>query len=86
MSRLAQYLDSTTGLGYKIKLSCEMGGFFMVQVSRRDFDGKKIKAHKQTLGKDGFDDDRIIRLIDWQINELQKKFEEYAKKEGTEEA
>lgn len=87
MSRLAQYLGSTTGLGYKIKLSCEIGGFFMVQVSRRDFNGKKIKAHKQTLGKDGFDDDdKIIRLIDLQINELQKKFEEYAKKEGTEEA
>lgn len=85
MSKLAQYLNSTTGLGYKIKLSCEMGGFFMVKTSRTNFEGKTFKT-KQTLGKEDFDDDKIIRLIDWQITELQKKFEDYAKKDGTEEA
>lgn len=82
MSRLAQYLDSTTGLGYKVKFSCEMGGFFMIKTSRINFEGKKFKV-KQTLGKDGVNDDKIIRIIDWQINELQKKFESYDKKDET---
>lgn len=78
VSKLCRELDSITGLGYKIKFTCEMGGFFMIKTTRTNFDGKKFKM-KQTLGKDSFDDDKVLRLIYFQMEELTKKFDEWEK-------
>ena len=73
---LSQFLDSIAGLGYKIKMKSEYGGFFMVQVSRRTFEGnKKFKSANQTLGKDGFTDERLKSLINSQIEHIQKLIE-----------
>ena len=72
---LVRFLDSVTGLGYRLKMRSEYGGFFMVSVSRKTFEGKKYKSAKQTLGKDGFDEERLKGLINSQIEYIQKQID-----------
>lgn len=72
---LTRFIDSVTGLGYRLKMRSDYGGFFMVQVSRKTFEGKKYKSAKQTLGKDGFTEERLKGLINSQIEYIQKQIQ-----------
>jgi len=75
METLVRFLDSVTGLGYRLKMRNQYGGFFMVQVSRKTFEGKKYKSAKQTLGKDGFSEQRLKDIINSQIEFIRKQIQ-----------
>lgn len=70
---LLQKITIEAFFGYKIQFGSMMGCFFFIKIKTTCGLTNKVFKYKQVLGKEAPTEDRVIKCIDFMIDEIRKK-------------